>query len=128
MTELELTYPPSVNHYYTKWCQYVQKAGKHVVKMAVNDRGMAYRAEVRRFKLVDLKNPRPLKGRLSCEIQLWKPDRRKNAYDIDNFLKCLFDAITYSEIWIDDEQVDMLLVRNCGVEAPGRIIVTLREL
>jgi hypothetical protein len=41
MTELELTYPPSVNHYYTKWCQYVQKAGKHVVKVAVGDRGMA---------------------------------------------------------------------------------------
>jgi len=128
MTELELTYPPSVNNYYTKWCQYVQKASKHVVKVAVGDRGMAYRAEVRRYKLVNLHNPQPLKGRLSMECQLWAPDRRKQHYNIDNFLKCLLDAITYAGIWIDDDQVDVLLIHKRGVEAPGRIIVTLREI
>jgi len=86
MTELELTYPPSVNHYYTKWCQYVKKAGKHVVKVAVGERGMAYRAEVRRFKLVDLKNPQPLKGRLSMEVQLWAPDRRSQARSMTSLM------------------------------------------
>ncbi len=128
MIELELTYPPSVNHYYTKWCQYVQKAGKHVVKVAVGERGMAYRAEVLRYKLEVLKNPKPLTCRLSMECQLWAPDRRKQHYNIDNFLKCLLDAITYANIWVDDDQVDVLLVYKKGVEAPGKIIVTLREL
>ncbi len=121
-TQLVLTYPPSVNHYYKKWCD-----GKSV-RVAVGKRGMAYRAEVLRYKLETLKNPRPMKGRISVECQLWRPDRRKEGYNIDNFLKCLFDAITYAGIWLDDDQADVLLVHKMGVEAPGKIIVTLREL
>ena len=120
MLELELTYPPSVNDYYTKWCQ-----GK-AVRVAVDKPGMAFRAEVRRYKLQNLHNPQPIKGRVSMEVQLWKPDRRKR--DIDNPLKCLFDAFTYAGIWLDDEQVDVLLMHKRGVEAPGKIHVTLREI
>lgn len=128
MVELELSYPPSVNHYYTKWCSFIPKAGKHVVKVAVGERGMAYRAEVRRYKLETLKNPPALKGRLSMECQLWRPNRRKEGYNIDNFLKCLLDAFTYAGIYEDDDQVEVLLVYKMGVEAPGKIKVTLREL
>jgi crossover junction endodeoxyribonuclease RusA len=62
------------------------------------------------------------------EVELWRPDRRKNGYDIDNFLKCLLDAFTYANIWVDDEQVDCLLVHKRGVEAPGKIKVTIREI
>lgn len=121
-TQLILTYPPSVNNYYTKWCQ-----GK-AVKVAVGKAGMAYRAEVLRYKLQELKNPRPLKGDVSVECQLWRPNRRKEGYNIDNFLKCLFDAFTYARIWDDDDQCSCLLVHKRGVEAPGKIIVTLREV
>lgn len=128
MITLELTYPPSVNHYYTKWSQYSKKAGKHIVRVAVGDGGMAYRAEVRRYMLQVLGNPKPIKTRISMECELWRPDRRKQGYNIDNFLKCLLDAITYAGIWDDDDQVDCLLIHKCGVEAPGKIIVTLREL
>ena len=120
MLELELTYPPSVNDYYKKWCQ------GPAVRVAVDKPGMAYRAEVLRYKLQNLHNPKPIKGRVSVEIQLWKPDRRKR--DIDNPLKCLFDALTYAQVWLDDEQVDVLLMHKCGVEAPGKTIVILREL
>ena len=120
MLELELTYPPSVNDYYKKWCQ------GSAVRVAVDKPGSAFRAEVLRFKLVDLRNPKPLAGRISMEIELWKPDRRKR--DIDNPLKCLFDALTYAQVWLDDEQVDVLLMHKRGVEAPGKCTVTLREI
>lgn len=120
MVELQLTYPPSVNDYYKKWCQ-----GKSV-RVAIDKPGMAYRAEVLRFKLVNLHNPKPLAGRISMEIELWKPDRRKR--DMDNPLKCLFDALTYAQVWVDDEQVDCLLMHKRGVEAPGKTVITLREI
>jgi crossover junction endodeoxyribonuclease RusA len=120
MITLELTYPPSVNNYYSKWCQ-----GKSV-RVAVGEAGSAYRAEVLRYKLETLKNPRPIKYRVSMEVELWAPDRIKR--DIDNPLKCLFDALTYARIWEDDEIVDCLLMHKRGVEAPGKCIITLREL
>jgi Holliday junction resolvase RusA-like endonuclease len=122
MLELNLSYPPSVNHYYTKWCQ-----GKQV-RMAVGAAGSAYRAEVYRYRLEALKNPRPLKSRIAMEVELWRPTRHKQGYDIDNFLKCLLDAFNYAQIWEDDEQVDCLLIHKRGVEAPGKIKVTLREI
>ncbi len=122
MLELNLPYPPSVNHYYTKWAE-----GKRV-RVAVAAAGSRYRAAVYCYRLETLKNPRPLKTRLAVEVELWRPDRRKKGYDIDNFLKCLFDSFTYAGIWEDDEQVDCLLVHKRGVEAPGKIKVTLREI
>lgn len=125
---LELTYPPSVNHYYVEWAEYSQKAGKYIVRKAIGKAGMAYRAECRRFKLQDLRNPRILTCRLSCEIETWRPNRRKVGYDIDNFLKCLFDAMEYAQVMENDEQIDALVVYKRGVEAPGRIKVTLREI
>jgi len=60
MVELQLTYPPSVNDYYKKWCQ------GPAVKVAIDKAGSAFRAEVLRFKLVDLHNPKPLAGRISA--------------------------------------------------------------
>lgn len=122
MLELNLPYPPSVNNYYTKWAE-----GKRV-RVAVGAAGSRYRAVVLCYRLETLKNPRPLKTRLAVEVELWRPDRRKKGYDIDNFLKCLFDSFTYAGIWEDDEQVDCLLVHKRGVEAPGKIKVTLREI
>ena len=44
------------------------------------------------------------------------PTLRK--YDIDNFCKSLFDALTVGEFWIDDEQVDRLTVTK-GVKTKG---------
>ena len=120
MIELKLTYPPSVNSYYDKWSE------GNRVEVRVAKPGMAYRAEVLRYKLETLKNPKPLTCRLSMEVQLWAPDRRKR--DIDNPLKCLFDSLEYAQVFQDDEQIDVLLVHRCGVEAPGKCTVTLREL
>jgi crossover junction endodeoxyribonuclease RusA len=118
MITLELTYPPSVNDYYTKWCQ-----GKSV-RVAVGSPGMAFRAEVLRFKLIN--KIQTITDRVSMEVELWAPDRRKR--DIDNPLKCLFDALTYAKVWDDDEIVDCLLMHKRGVEAPGKTIITLRTL
>ncbi|TFH50588.1 MAG: RusA family crossover junction endodeoxyribonuclease, partial [Lysobacterales bacterium] len=120
MLTLETSYPPSVNSYYDKWGEGSK------VQVRVAKPGMNYRAEVYRIKLEHLNGDCPLKGRLSMEVELWMPDRRKR--DIDNPLKCMLDALTYAGVWNDDEQVDCLLVHRKGVEAPGRAKITLREI
>ena len=120
MLTLELSYPPSLWSYYDKWGD-----GKKV-QVRVAKQGMQYRAEVYRNRLEHLNGQCPLKGRLAMEVELWLPDRRKR--DIDNPLKCLLDSFTYAKIWEDDEQVDALVIYKRGIEAPGKTIVTLREI
>lgn len=120
MVELQLTYPPSINHYYEKGN--IRKGLDRRVGIA----GSAFRAEVYRFRLEHLNGQCPMKGRLSMEVQLWMPDRRKR--DIDNPLKCLFDSLQYACVIEDDEQVDCLVMYKNGVESPGKAIVTLREI
>jgi crossover junction endodeoxyribonuclease RusA len=115
---LELTYPPSSNHYWTHWAE------GQAVRMAVGSRGMAYRAEALRAKLEN--RIKTLEGRLDVQIEFWMPDRRKR--DIDNPVKCLFDAFNYAKIWNDDEQVDSFHVLRIGVEKPGKTTVCIREI
>jgi crossover junction endodeoxyribonuclease RusA len=117
---LDLTYPPSINSYYEKG-NFIKGKDRRV-----GVAGSAFRAEVLRFKLQNLKNPRTLTCRLSMEVELWAPDRRKR--DIDNPLKCLFDALEYARLIENDEQIDVLVMYKRGVEAPGKTIVTLREI
>lgn len=120
MLQLELTYPPTVGNYWTQWCQ----DGK--VRMAVNERGSAFRAEVYRAKLEHQPRLQTLQGRLHVQVELWMPDRRKR--DLDNPLKALFDACTYAKIWNDDEQIDALTVTRMGVEAPGKTTLIIHEV
>jgi crossover junction endodeoxyribonuclease RusA len=44
------------------------------------------------------------------------PTLRK--YDVDNFNKALFDALSHGQFWLDDEQVDKLIVTK-GVKIKG---------
>ena len=120
MLELELTYPPTINHYY--------KPGnaKHGLTVHIGKAGMAYRAEVYRYRLEHLNGLCPLKGRLSFEAEIWLPDRRKR--DMDNVLKCLWDSLEYAKVIEDDEQFDCMVMYKRGVESPGKVNVTIREI
>ena len=59
------------------------------------------------------------------EITLFPPDRRKR--DLDNYLKALFDAITKSGFWVDDSQIDQLMVYRGAIVDKGVIHIRIYE-
>ena len=98
MLMIQVPFPPSINH-----------AWKHRV---VGRRAMVYMsAEALNFR-ADVKRRIgtmiPTDKRLSVTITLYAPNKRK--YDIDNRVKAVLDAFTHAGVWVDDEQVDMLMV------------------
>lgn len=111
MISFRLDYPPSVNHY---WLAF---RGRVVLS---ND-GKRYRSAAAKHG-----GDSPLTGRLSVELRLTMPDRKRR--DIDNTAKAVLDAIGHAGIWLDDSQVDRLLIERLGIEPPGCVDVTIEEL
>lgn len=114
---LRLPFPPSVNKYWRHW------RGRFVIGTA----GKNFRANVqgefwREFGI----HHEPLHGRLGVAIDCVMPDRRKR--DIDNLPKAVLDALAFSGVYEDDNQIDELIVRRLHVEPPGCIDVTIQEL
>ena len=112
---LQLDFPPSVNHYW-------RRAGH---TMHISTAGKKYKADVaaaikEAFGAVDV-----ITGRVGVSLELYGPTKR--AFDIDNYLKSLLDSIKGILIE-DDGQVDMLIVKRCAVEPPGRCEVIVSEL
>lgn len=111
MLSFRLDYPPSVNHYWRSF------RGMVVLSAA----GKAYRGAAAEFS-----TPQPLTGRLAVSLELTMPDRRKR--DLDNCCKAILDAIGHAGIWVDDCQIDRLLIQRVGVEPPGCVDVVIEEL
>ncbi len=61
-------------------------------------------------------------GRLSVTVRLYPPTTAKR--DIDNFTKSLFDALTHGGFWLDDEQVDRLIIERCDKVKGGAVTVS----
>jgi len=113
---LEFPFPVSVNQYYG-----VAKRGSFCKKY-VTHKGRAYRGSIESCVEEGLE---PLRGRIHMRVSLHAPTRRK--YDIDNPMKCLLDAMTYVGIWVDDEQVDRLLIERGDKVAGGLVVVEVDE-
>ena len=96
--EFELPYPPSVNGY---WRTY---KGSQIISV----RGRKYRVaaviQMHKLKLAGKK----IAGRMHVDVVIHPPTKR--AYDIDNWCKAPFDALTHAGFWLDDEQVDSMNV------------------
>ena len=67
-----------------------------------------------------------LSGRISVTIYLHAPTRRK--YDLDNRVKAIQDVLTTSGVYLDDEQIDQLLVYRCEIIKGGRAVVVIKEI
>lgn len=96
--QLELPYPPSVNHYY-------RRAGAAVL---ISRAGRLYRKEV--CLLLLAQRVRQLAGLLAVEVDLYPPDRRRR--DIDNTQKALLDALQHAGLYADDSQIVDLHLRR----------------
>lgn len=114
--EFEMPWPPSVNGYWRTFRN----------RQIISKRGREYRVNA-----IEVLNNLGLSGelipnRLKVNLTLNPPTLRK--YDVDNFNKALFDAITHSEFWIDDEQIDSLNIKKGVKTKGGNIKVTVTML
>lgn len=109
--ELELPFPPSVNHYYRRWGN----------RTLISREGRRFRERV--CALLAASGIRPMSGPLRVEIEVYPPDRRRR--DIDNTVKALLDAIQHGGAYRDDSQIaDLRITRQECVPA-GRTIVRI---
>ena len=94
--ELELPWPPSVNHYY-----------RHVgPRVLISRDGRKFRERVvARFRQ---DHTRGFAGPVELFIELYPPDNRRR--DVDNSLKCLLDTFTHARLYNDDSQICKLTV------------------
>lgn len=99
MINLLLGYPPSSNTYYRSL-----RKGALAGRVLISEKGRGYRERVKQT----VGKVEAIEGRLSVDIILCPPDRRRR--DIDNCLKALFDSLTHAGVWIDDSQVKKLKI------------------
>jgi Holliday junction resolvase RusA-like endonuclease len=89
--ELELPFPPSVNHYW-------RRVGARTL---ISRGGRLFRQQV--VSILSDRGVRPLDGDLEVFIELYPPDRRRR--DVDNSQKALLDALRQGGAYHDDSQI-----------------------
>lgn len=122
-----LPMPPSVNHYWSKSVK--QAKGKQYVHVRLSDRASKFRNDVvaqvaeiaQRHGSIRTHN-----GRIKAVVTLHGATKR--SFDVDNYGKGLFDALTYSKVYKDDSQIDEMIVKRGEVIKGGRVDVELYEL
>ena len=113
MIEIELPYPPSINHYY-------RRVGNRTL---ISREGRAYRVSVCAI-LADL-GVRPLAGPLELWIEAFPPDRRRR--DADNLLKSTLDALEHGGLYHDDGQIKSLHVEMKCPVVGGRMLARIQK-
>jgi Holliday junction resolvase RusA-like endonuclease len=113
MIELELPFPPSVNHYY-------RRVGPRTL---ISREGRRFREEV--CDLLAAAEVDPLAGPLQIEIEVYPPDRRRR--DIDNSMKALLDALQHGGAYGDDSQIEDLRIKRRECFPEGKTLVRIRK-
>lgn len=113
MIELELPYPPSVNHYW-------RRVGARTL---ISRGGRAFRQAV--CSILAAHGIRPLDGALVVEVAVYPPDRRRR--DIDNLQKALLDALGHGGAYHDDSQIARLIIERRHVVRGGKVVVRLEQ-
>ena len=111
VTELELPYPPSVNHYY-------RRVGQRTL---ISREGRRFRQEV--CSLLAAAGVKPITGPLRVEIDVYPPDRRRR--DVDNLQKGLLDALEHGGLYRNDGQIADLRIIRCECVPGGRTVVRI---
>jgi crossover junction endodeoxyribonuclease RusA len=121
---LLLPWPPSVNHY---WRHVILKTKRGLrQRTLISMEGRHYRTEairtIRKQKPVHEIINQPVK----VEMHLFPPDRRKR--DIDNYSKCVLDALTHARIWDDDYLVNDLHIKRREIQrGTGSVVLRITK-
>ncbi len=114
MIEIELPFPPSVNHYY-------RRVGPRTL---ISREGRRFRERV--CAILAGLGIGGLEGALHMEIEVYPPDRQRR--DIDNLQKSLLDALQHGGLYADDSQIKKLNIEMRGCVRGGRTLVRLEEV
>jgi Holliday junction resolvase RusA-like endonuclease len=113
MTDIELPYPPSLNHYY-------RRVG-HRTLISRDGRNFRWRVGA----ILQAQSIRSMAGPLWVTIAIHPPDNRRR--DLDNIHKALLDALEYGGAYRDDSQIVRLVAEKCECVAGGRAIVRIER-
>jgi len=113
MIELELPFPPSLNHYY-------RRVGPRTL---ISREGRAYREKV--CAIVAASGVPAFSGPVEVKVELYPPDRRRR--DVDNALKSLLDALEKGGAYRNDSQIVTLVAHKRRPVEGGLAIVRIEE-
>ena len=117
--ELTLPWPPTVNTLHRN-----VRIGNRQATL-LSEKGREY-FDAAAYEVIRQRDGTRFNGRVACEITLHAPNRRR--IDIDNRIKAVLDALTKGALWVDDSQVDVLVVTRGEVRRNGCAAVRVWEL
>jgi len=107
-------FPPSINNYYS-----------------FNRHGIFIKAAGRRYRercAADVREQNckvQVSDSLHVTLVLHAPDRRRR--DLDNYQKCLLDALTHAGVWEDDSQLEQMAVFRGHPVSGGKVAIILQQ-
>ncbi len=117
---MTLPWPPSTNRIWRN----VAVSGKP--RTLLSQEGRVYRKAAADACLVAKLAGKQIPDRLALRLVVQAPDRR--ARDLDNTVKAVQDALTHAGVWLDDSQIDRLLVERGPVVKGGMVSVTVEVM
>lgn len=115
-----LPWPPSTNRIWRN----VAVSGKS--RTLLSQEGRVYRKAAADACLLAKLAGKQISDRLALRLVVQAPDRR--ARDLDNTVKAVQDALTHAGVWLDDSQIDRLLVERGPVVKGGMVSVTVEVM
>ncbi len=95
--------------------------------MLISAEGRKFRANAIAAVYEQLRRrPIAITENVSVVVKMYPPTNHRR--DIDNYLKAPFDALTYANIWKDDDQVKHADITWCEVVKGGRFEITISLL
>ena len=115
VTTIVLPWPPSVNS-----CWRTANG-----RTMVSKKGRIYKQAATRAVLAAGAN-KHLPGRLRVKLTAYPPDRRRR--DIDNLTKLALDSMQAAGVYLDDSQVDELIIIRAEVEKGGVVVAEVETI
>lgn len=114
--DFSMPFPPSINGYWRTFRN----------RQVISKRGREYRkASISHLESIGLSGEN-VEGALSVHMVINPPTLRK--YDIDNFCKAPFDALSHAGFWLDDDQIFKLSIEKGEKVKGGRIDLKINKL
>jgi crossover junction endodeoxyribonuclease RusA len=121
-THLTLPWPPSLNRIYRA----VPRGKK--ASIVLSEAARSYKRAAAAALPVG-RVPPPLSGRLLVWMTLHPPLKLAGArWDIANREKLMIDTLTEQRVWLDDSQIDAMVILRGEPSGAGRVELTIHTL